>query len=151
MALDKDLIGKRIPTHTVDIERGQLRFFAKAIGETDPVYADVEAAKAAGHRDLLVPPTYLFCADSRRTDGFDMVKFADIDIRHVLHAEQSFTYHRPIHAGDSLTFEAVVEDIVSKKGGALEFLVLLVTVFRDGELVAEVRKSLAIRDPKAGK
>ncbi|WP_151772096.1 MaoC family dehydratase N-terminal domain-containing protein [Streptomyces abyssomicinicus] len=151
MAIDKDLIGKRIPSHTVDIERGQLRFFAKAIGETDPVYTDPEAARAAGHRDLLMPPTYLFCADSRRSDGFDMAAFADIDVRHVLHAEQSFIYHRPVHAGDSLTFEGVVEDIVSKKGGALEFLVLLIEVLRDGEPVAEVRKSLAVRDPKAGK
>lgn len=151
MALNKDLIGTKIPTHTVDVERGQLRFFAKAIGETDPVYSDVEAAKAAGHRDVLVPPTFLFCADSGRTDGFNFLKHADIDIRYILHGEQGFTYHQPIHAGDRLTFETEVSDIYSKKGGALEFLVLATKVTRDGELVAEVHKSLVVRDPKAGK
>jgi acyl dehydratase len=151
MPLNKDLIGARIPAHSVDIERGRLRFFAKAIGESDPVYTDVEAAKAAGHRDLLVPPTFLFCAEGSRTDDFNMATFADLDVRYVLHGEQSFTYHRPVYAGDRLTFESVIEDIYSKKGGALEFLVQLVKVHRDGEPVAEIRKSLVVRNPEAGK
>ncbi|WP_377267479.1 MaoC family dehydratase N-terminal domain-containing protein [Peterkaempfera sp. SMS 1(5)a] len=151
MALSTDLIGTRIPTHTVDIERGQLRFFAKAIGETDPVYSDLEAAKAAGHRDLLMPPTFLFCADSARTDGFNFVKFADIDIRYVLHGEQGFTYHAMAYAGDTLTFTSTIEDIYSKKGGALEFLVRRTEVSRDGELIAELHNSLVVRNPEAGK
>ncbi|WP_405904157.1 MaoC family dehydratase N-terminal domain-containing protein [Streptomyces sp. NBC_00656] len=151
MALNKELIGTRIPTNTVDIERGQLRFFAKAIGDTDPVHSDLAAAKAAGHRDLLVPPTYLFCADSARSDGFNFLEFAEIDIRHILHGEQGFTYHRPVYAGDTLTFETTVSDIYSKKGGALEFLVQATAVTRDGELVAEIHKSLVVRNPEAGK
>ncbi len=40
------------------MERGRLRMFAAAIGETDPIYTDVEAARAAGHPDLPVPPTF---------------------------------------------------------------------------------------------
>jgi len=45
---------------SVDVERGQLRFFAKATASTDAVYSDIAAAKQAGHRDLPVPPTFFF-------------------------------------------------------------------------------------------
>ena len=43
--------------------RGRLRFFAKAIGETDPVYTDDAAARDAGYPDLPAPPTFLFAAE----------------------------------------------------------------------------------------
>ena len=58
--IDRSIVGTEEPARTFDVERGRLRFFAKAIGETDPVYTDVEAARAAGHPDLPVPPTFLF-------------------------------------------------------------------------------------------
>src|SRR3546814_5874130 len=43
----------------VDVEAGFLKFFAKATGETDPVYFDDAAARAAGHPSIPVPPTYI--------------------------------------------------------------------------------------------
>ena len=58
--IDKKWIGHDLQTSTMTIERGRLRLFAKAIGETDPVYTDVEAAKAAGYPDLPAPPTFIF-------------------------------------------------------------------------------------------
>ncbi|WP_377267460.1 MaoC family dehydratase N-terminal domain-containing protein [Peterkaempfera sp. SMS 1(5)a] len=151
MALDTSFIGKQLPAHNADVERGQLRFFAKAIGETDPVYCDLEAAKAAGHRDLPVPPTFLFCLDMEKPDPFALIRDLDIDIRYVLHGEQGFTYHAMAYAGDTLTFTSTIEDIYSKKGGALEFLVRRTEVSRDGELIAELHNSLVVRNPEAGK
>lgn len=35
-----------------------IRGFARGVGYTDPVYYDVEAAKAAGYANLPAPPTY---------------------------------------------------------------------------------------------
>lgn len=43
------------------IERGRLAFFAKATGETNPVYSDIDAARAAGYADLPAPPTWWVC------------------------------------------------------------------------------------------
>ena len=60
---DKSLIGHVTAQGSVEVEKGKLRFFAKAIGETDPVYTDPAAARDAGHRDLPVPPTFLFCLE----------------------------------------------------------------------------------------
>ena len=61
---DKSLIGFRFEPFTVEVEKGPMRLFAKAIGETDPVYHDEPTAKAAGHRSILAPPTYVFCLES---------------------------------------------------------------------------------------
>ncbi|RFC76628.1 MaoC family dehydratase N-terminal domain-containing protein [Streptomyces sp. AcE210] len=152
MPIDPGAIGTELPELTVDVERGRLRFFAKAIGESDPVYADVEAAKAAGHRDLPVPPTFFFCLEMERpADHPNLVELLGIDIRHVLHGEQGFTYHAPVHAGDRLTLRTKITDVYSKKGGALEFVVRSTEITRSGELVAELTNSLVVRSPEAAK
>ncbi|WP_329165475.1 MaoC family dehydratase N-terminal domain-containing protein [Streptomyces sp. NBC_01717] len=152
MAVSHDVIGTEFPAHTVDVERGRLRFFAKATGQSDPVYSDLEAAKAAGHRDLLVPPTFLFCLEGERPPGsLNLLDVIKVDIRVVLHGEQGFTYHEPIHAGDQLTFTSKITDVFSKKGGALEFVVRRTEVTRDGDLVAELVNSLVVRSLKGAK
>lgn len=155
MPIDPAAIGLVTPSHTVDVEAGALRFFAKAIGETDPVYTDAEAAKAAGHRGLPVPPTFLFSLNLQAPDPFALVTALGVDLRRVLHAEQGFTYHAPCYAGDRLTFTTTVADIYSKKGGALEFVVQKTAVTRDqdelvAELVAELTCTLVVRNTEAG-
>ncbi len=59
--IDKKFIGHRFAMHAATVESGRLRFFAKAIGGTDPVYFDEDAARAAAYRALPTPPTFLFC------------------------------------------------------------------------------------------
>ena len=54
----------------VTAERGRLAFFARATGQADPAYADLEAAKAAGHHDLPIPPTFYFSLELERPDPF---------------------------------------------------------------------------------
>ena len=61
--IDKRFIGHRMPPFTVDVEKGRLRFFAKATGQDDPVYHDESAARAAGYPGLPVPPTFFFCLE----------------------------------------------------------------------------------------
>lgn len=54
--IDRKYIGHAMPAFDVLVEKGRLRFFAKATGQTDPVYSDEAAARAAGHPGLPVPP-----------------------------------------------------------------------------------------------
>ncbi|MGG7104218.1 MaoC family dehydratase N-terminal domain-containing protein [Rhodococcus sp. 24CO] len=151
MALDPSVVGTIIPGHEALVERGRLRFFAQAIGETNPIYSDIEAAKAAGHRDLVVPPTFLFCLDMEKPDPFALVRSLKIDMRYVLHGEQSFDYHALAYAGDTLAYNGKVTDVYSKKNGALDFLVRTAEVTRDGELIARLTNTLVVRNPKAQK
>ena len=94
MPVDQSVVGKELPPLTMTVDAGRLRFFAKAIGETNPVFTDLGAAKAAGHRDLPVPPTFLFGIELESPDPFGWLSCIGVDLRRVLHGEQSFTYTR---------------------------------------------------------
>src|SRR5262245_44541845 len=121
--IDRKWIGHELPVSELPIERSRLRFFAKAIGETDPVYTDAAAARDAGYQDLPAPPTFLFAAelDSGTTDR--LLADLGIPLSKLLHGEQGFTYHRTACVGDTVTVRSRIEDIYDKKNGALEFVV----------------------------
>jgi acyl dehydratase len=150
--LDRDKhVGTVSEPRIVDVEKGFLKFFAKATGETDPVYFDEDAARAAGHPAIPMPPTYLFSlqmsAPAKRGDAFDKVNGLGIDMGKVLHGEQGFTYHRPIYAGDRLTITTTTSDIYAKRGGALEFVVQDTRFENDaGVLCAEARQVTVVRN-----
>jgi acyl dehydratase len=140
-------IGAELAPVTIEMERGRLLFFAKAIGETNPIYTDQAAARLAGHPDLPVPPTFLFGLEMEQPDPFAYLTDLGVDLRHVLHGEQSFTYHRVAHAGDVLTARTRIADVYQKKGGALEFLVKQTAVTcDDGAAIADLTSVIVIRN-----
>jgi acyl dehydratase len=145
--LDKQYIGHTLPPFQVDVEPGRLRFFAKATGQNDPIYLDEEAARAAGHPGLPVPPTFLFCLEMESPNPAAIRDLLGIDYRRILHGEQGFSYHSMAHAGDTLTFEQRIDDIYDKKNGALEFVVRKTRVSNQrAELVAELRCVTVVRN-----
>ena len=144
--IDTQYIGHRLPAFSVEVEKGRLRFFAKAIGQTDPVYTDEAAAQAAGYAGLPVPPTFLFCLEMEAPNPGALRELLDIPIAKILHGEQRFTYHAPCHAGDALTFEQRITDIYVKKGGLLEFIVRETKVSNQhGQHVADLTGTTVVR------
>ncbi|WP_017761220.1 MaoC family dehydratase N-terminal domain-containing protein [Pseudacidovorax intermedius] len=144
--IDRQYIGHAMPPFEVDVEPGRLRFFAKATGQTDPVYAEEAAARAAGHPGLPVPPTFLFCLEMESPDPAAIRNLLGLDYRRLLHGEQGFAYHRLAHACDRLRFAQRIEDIYDKKGGALEFVVRQTRVSNQrGEHVADLRSVTVMR------
>jgi acyl dehydratase len=141
----RSLIGRELPAFTVTAERSRLILFAQVIGEEDPVYTDVAAARAAGHPDLPLPPTFLFSLDLERPDPRGVLRDLDVDMRQVLHGEQEFSYRRLAYAGQELHFASRIADYYEKKGGALRFLVRRTDVTRRGDPVAELTNTLVIR------
>lgn len=145
--IDKKHIGRTTPAMTVDVEKGRLKFFAKAIGETNPVYTDETAARAAGYKTIPAPPTFAFCLEMETNSLWDNIAAMGVPVGKILHGSQSFTYHAPIYAGDRITFETKVSDIYDKKGGALEFIVEDSTAKnQDGVLVAELQRVIVVRN-----
>jgi len=145
--IDRRHIGHELPAFQVEVEKGRLRFFAKATGQDDPVYTDEATARAAGHPGLPVPPTFLFCLEMESPQPAAMRELLGIDYRRLLHGEQGFTFHRMAYAGDTLTFQQRIEDIYDKKGGALEFVVRKTHVSNQrGEPVADLRCISVIRN-----
>jgi acyl dehydratase len=145
--IDKSHIGKTFPGHSVVVEAGRLRFFAEAIGETNPVYVDEAAAQEAGYPSLPVPPTFLFGLEMERPNALAWVREIGMNLARILHGEQTFTYHRPACAGDVLTFDTCISDIYDKKNGALEFVVKQSRVSNQhGEHVADLKTVLVQRN-----
>jgi acyl dehydratase len=143
---DKNFIGRVIGGGQTDVEKGRLRFFAKATGQADPIYTEESAARDAGHPALPVPPTFLVCLSSEVLDSIVLVQRLELDLNRILHAEQAFTYHRMAYAGDTLSFETKVADVYDKKGGALLFVVTETRVTNQkGEHVADLRGTLVER------
>ncbi len=132
-----------------DVERGRLRFFARTIGMTDPIYFDVDAARRAGHRDLPVPPTFLSNAlELELPNPLEWLAQLGGDLTKTTHAEQGFTYHAMAYAGDSLVLRRKIVDVYTKKGGALEFVVKQTDIMRGEELLMEISFVIALRHPE---
>jgi acyl dehydratase len=145
--IDRRYIGHTLAPFSVPVEASRLRFFAKATGQDDPIYTDPAAARKAGHRDLPVPPTYLFCLEMEGPHPAAIRDLLGLDYRRLLHGEQRFTYHAMAHAGDELTFEQRIEDIYDKKGGALEFVVRRTRVSNQhGQPVADLECVTVMRN-----
>jgi acyl dehydratase len=149
MAIDTDrALALTFEPLVVLLERGRLRRFAEAIGETDPVHRDVEAARAAGHPDVVAPPTYLFSIELEAPRPFAFVEDLGIDLMTILHGEQSFTYHSLIHAGDTITVRRRIVD-ASAKTPTMDFLVRRSEFYRGHELVGEADSLTIVRTPVA--
>lgn len=144
--IDRRYIGHTMPVFSVPVEAGRLQFFAKATGQTDLVYSDEGAARAAGYPALPVPPTFLFCLEMASPDPAAIRKLLGLDYTRLLHGEQAFTYHAMVYAGDVLQFSQRIEDIYDKKNGTLEFVVRKTQVTNQhGVLIAELRGVTVLR------
>jgi acyl dehydratase len=145
--IDTKYIGTKYAPLEVNVEEGQLKFFAKSVGETDPIYTDLSAAKEAGYRHIPAPPTFIFSLNLAQPDPFKKYTDMGIDLNSVLHGTQKFEYFSPICAGDSIRLETTVTDIYAKKGGALEFMVEQTSAINQlGDLVANAIQTLVIRN-----
>jgi acyl dehydratase len=128
---------------TFDVERGRLRLFAAATGEQDPLYTDLATARAQGHPDLPVPPTF-FMSMENETHGLWFLGDLGVDMGAVLHGEQHFTYRSIVHAGDEIEIRPHISDVYSKRAGKLEFIVRETDFTRDGEIVAQSKTVVVI-------
>lgn len=133
-----------LPSFDVHVERGRLRAFAAAVGETDPVYTDVEAARGAGHPDLPVPPTYLFSLELEASSPLGYLDKIGSDLRGVLHGEETFTYRCPVHAGDTITVRPRIAEAYAKNE-RMDFVVKHTDFLRGDEVVGEADALIVIR------
>lgn len=112
MALNRDFIGRSFPpTEPYEVSRVKIREFADAIGDHNPIYRDREAAKAAGHPDVVAPPTFPIVVSLGNAGLAD----PDLNLNYamVVHGEQRFEYTRPMRAGDVVTCTSTITEIRS--------------------------------------
>ncbi|MBA9001338.1 MaoC family dehydratase N-terminal domain-containing protein [Thermomonospora cellulosilytica] len=112
MPLNRDFIGRTFPpTAPYEVSRVKIREFADAIGDPNPIYRDREAAKAAGHPDVIAPPTFPIVISL----GGEALTDPELGLNYamVVHGEQRFEYVRPVRAGDELVCRTTITEIKS--------------------------------------
>jgi hypothetical protein len=139
------------------IEEGAILTFARAIGDPNPVYTDRDYAAGSEVGAVLAPPTFVqssahfdpdyplrpqigepWFGSGRTPTGREQAEGGGTG----LHAEQHYTYHRPLVAGDVLSATNRAGESWEKDGrsGKLRFSETI-TEYRtlDGELVVTAR------------
>jgi acyl dehydratase len=145
MALDRGLVGRSYPPSAVyEVGRAKIAEFAAAIGDDDPVYRDPEAAKTAGHPDVIAPPTFAIVLTLEAANVVLGDPDVDFDYSRVVHGEQKFAHVRPIRAGDRLVATTTIDAVRTVAGNDL--LTTRVDVAtEDGEAVCTATSMLVSR------
>ena len=117
MAVNPELQGRVFPpTAPYLVGREKVREFARAVLATNPINFDVDAARAAGHADLVAPTTFPVVVQEATLAQLLAEPDAGIDFSRVVHGEQRFSYTRAIVAGDELTATLTVSSVKSLGG-----------------------------------
>lgn len=117
MALNPDYAGRTYPPsrpYEVGVEK--IREFATAIGDDNPAYHDLDAARALGHPSLVAPPTFVVGIAFAATDVALKDPGLGLDFSRVVHGDQRFSYLRPVVAGDRLQVTTTLESVRSVAG-----------------------------------
>jgi acyl dehydratase len=121
---------------TYAVGREKVREFAEAVGETDPRFHDVEAARAVGFADVVAPPMFASVYSWRALAPAVLDPEVGIDFARMVHGGQEFTWHEPVVAGDEIT--TVAEFTGHRKQGELNvFTFTSRSVNQNGDLVCE--------------
>jgi acyl dehydratase len=117
VAVNPELQGRVFPpTAPYLVGREKIREFSRAVLSTNPINFDVDAARAAGHADLVAPATFPVVVQEATLAQLLAEPDAGIDFSRVVHGEQRFTYTRAIVAGDELTATLTVSSVKSLGG-----------------------------------
>jgi acyl dehydratase len=142
--IDRTLIGSSAAPFAVDVEKGAIRRFAEAIGESAAIYFDETFARTLGYQGVVAPPTFptAFRPPSKPAWilGLDEGRF--------LAGEQGFRYWRPIVAGDRLRCElrlTDVQDKISSKGNMELIVQDLIVTSPSGDTVCINRRVVIYR------
>ena len=149
MALNLDSVGKTITSdRTYVVGREKIREFARAVGETSPLCHDVDAAKAAGHLDVIAPVTFPIAITLEIMGESATSPEVGLNWSRVVHGDQRFKYERPIVAGDELSVTTTIEEIKAIAGNHM--ITLRGDVFgSDKKLIAQVWTGLVERGESA--
>jgi len=145
VALNPEYAGRVYgPGEPYEVSRVKIADFADAIGEPSALCRDREAAVKAGYPDVIAPPTFAVIIDQRSIKAVVTDPGLGLDYSMVVHGEQSFSYSRPLHAGDVVVATTTIEAIRSV--GALSMLVTSTSIDTvDGEHVCTAKSNLVER------
>jgi len=130
-----------------DVTKKDIKRFAQAIGEINPIHFDEDYAKSAGYGAVVAPP--LFCQmftfedvppELLPRDGSPIEIDVPIPAQRTVGGGSSYEIFQRVKAGDQITSKSTLKDISTKEGkSGLLYFVVVETEFSNqhGELVAK--------------
>ena len=136
---------------TAAITAKEAQRYAQAVGDLNPLYFDEAAARAAGYRTLVVPPTFVQYAlvqgrplDSVRVDGlFVGPKPLKLAVERTMFGGEEWDFVAPVYVGDTITGVTRLAGLDEKAGSKGPFVrVTRETTYtnQDGTVVARTRQ-----------
>src|SRR5579862_6419716 len=116
MGVHAGAAGRTFPPHSYAVGREKIREYARAVGESDPRHLDLDAARAAGHPDLVAPPMFavVYCASAIEEALLDPE--IGIDYAMLVHGAQEFSWGVLVHAGDEITTQVELANVSERIG-----------------------------------
>ena len=116
-----------------EVTRRDIKRFAQAIGEADPIHFDEEYAKTTRYGGIIAPP--LFCQmftfedvppDRLPGDGSPVGMDVPIPAQRTVGGASSYEIFQRVRAGDQITAKSTLKDVFTKEGrsGTLYFVVV---------------------------
>src|SRR2546423_953249 len=97
------IAGPTYPASSYAVGREKIREYALAVGESDPVHLDPQAARAAGYSDVLAPPMFAVVYTAAAILQALTDEALGIDLARVVHGSQEFVWDRDVVSGDEIT------------------------------------------------
>ena len=137
------LIGKEA-SHVCEVTAKDIRRYAQAIGDANPLYCDEDFAKQTRYGGIIAPP--LFChtlafedvpADRLRADGLPKELDVPLPVTRAVGGGSVFDVGEPVRPGDVITVRKTIADIYKKTGrsGEMYFVVLDTTYLNQDERI----------------
>ncbi len=145
----KQYIGKIDAPHVREVERGSIRRYADAVGNPNPLYADIEYACESRYGTIIAPPGFFGWASATvpQAEGIIGLMTALINAGYyrILDGGMSYEFFLPVRASDTLIASPKVKDINAKEGKSGVMMVCeFETTYlnQNGDLVAKASQTL---------
>jgi acyl dehydratase len=116
VAIETKAVGKQFPSTTYAVGREKVKEYALAVGETNPIHLDHEAARAAGYDDVVAPPMFcvVYKAPAMAPAIFD--REVGMNFALMVHGGQEFRWGPLVVAGDEIQTTVTVKSIEERDG-----------------------------------
>lgn len=149
-------IGRAAPPWTIEVTALDVKRFAVATDDPNPLYVDADAARNSRHGGLIAPPLFYMAPlteplpeSALRPDGLPYAGRLPVPptpLPRLMDGGTDIEFFVPIRVGDTLTAHSTIVDIYQKDGrsGPLIFVVRETTYTNQHDEVVVVEKGASI-------
>jgi acyl dehydratase len=135
-------IGKTAEPRTYEVERGAIRRFADAIGDSNPLFNSESEARKTRFGSMIAPPTFY----RSMMAAFPEVKI-DLPGNRGLDGGSDWEFFEPVRPGDRITVQTKIADIRESEGrlGPMVFTTIETSYTNQFGQVCALQRATGIR------